>query len=138
MGNRMRTRARKLGYARGLLIIESITIGDELLKGMVVNTNTTFLSRHLYQAGYAVSRQTTLSDERESLRSGFKEALQRADLIIATGGLGPTLDDRTREVAAELFHSDFHFDQAIADEITRRFGKTIVSLRKSGDHPFKG
>jgi nicotinamide-nucleotide amidase len=137
MGNRTRTRARKLGYTRGLMIIESITIGDELLKGMVVNTNTTFLSRHLFQAGYAVSRQTTLSDERESLRSGFKEALQRADLIIATGGLGPTLDDRTREVAAELFHSDFHFDQAIADEITRRFGKTIVSLENQATIPSK-
>ena len=119
------------------MIIELISIGDELLKGITVNTNAAFLSRHLQQNGYAVSRQTTLSDQRESLLAGFKDALERADLVIATGGLGPTLDDQTRHVAAELFHSDFRFDQTIADDITRRFSGMNVSMEDQATVPTK-
>jgi nicotinamide-nucleotide amidase len=119
------------------MIIELISIGDELLSGKIVNTNAAFLSRHLQKNGYVVSRQITLSDEKKSLGAGLKEALQRADLVIATGGLGPTLDDRTREIAAELFHSDFHFDPAIADDIQRRFGKAIVSMENQATVPSK-
>lgn len=119
------------------MIIELISIGDELLKGITVNTNAAFLSRHLQQNGYAVARQTTLSDQRASLLAGFKEALERADLVVATGGLGPTLDDQTRHVAAELFHSDFHFDQAIADDIARRFSGMNVSMEDQATVPSK-
>ena len=117
--------------------IELISIGDEILKGITVNTNAIFLCRHLQQRGYAISRQTTLPDQPETLKSGFIEALKRADLVIATGGLGPTLDDRTREIAAELFHSDFHFDQAIADDIKRRFGENIASEKDQATIPSK-
>jgi nicotinamide-nucleotide amidase len=120
-----------------MMMIELISIGDELLKGSIVNTNAAFLSRQFMEAGYAVSRQTTLPDEREALAKGFAEALQRADVVIATGGLGPTLDDRTREVAAELFHSDFYFDQALADDIKRRFGNRTVSLENQATVPSK-
>ena len=119
------------------MIIELISIGDELLKGIAVNTNAAFISRHLEQDGYSVSRQTTLPDERESLARGLKEAMLRADLVIATGGLGPTLDDRTRQIAAELFHSDFHFDQVIADDLKRRFGNMNVSIEDQATVPKK-
>lgn len=119
------------------MIIELISIGDELLKGSVVNTNAAYISRHLLQAGYPVARQTTLADHRESLEEGFKEALQRAELVIATGGLGPTLDDQTREIVAELFHSDFHLDKMVADDIKRRFGNRIVSLENQATVPSK-
>jgi nicotinamide-nucleotide amidase len=119
------------------MIIELISIGDELLKGNTIDTNAPFLSRHLLQAGYAVARQTTLPDQPESLRVGLKEILQRADLVIATGGLGPTLDDRTREVVAEIFHSDFYFDQAVADDIKSRFENRIVSLEDQAMVPSK-
>jgi nicotinamide-nucleotide amidase len=119
------------------MIIELILIGDELLKGSVINTNAAFLSRELRLEGYAVSRQTTLPDQRESLTNGFTEALQRADLVIATGGLGPTLDDRTREIVAELFHSDFHFDPEVADDIKQRFGNRDVSLDNQATVPSK-
>ena len=119
------------------MIIELISIGDELLKGAIVNTNVAFICRHLRQAGYSVARQTILPDESKALSAGFREALQRADLILATGGLGPTLDDRTREVVAELFHSDFHLDQAIAEEIKRRFGKVSVQVENQATVPSK-
>ena len=119
------------------MIIELISIGDELLKGFIVNSNAAFLSRHLQQSGYSVVRQTTLPDESVSLTRGLKEAMQRADLVICTGGLGPTLDDRTRQIAAELFHSDFHFDQAIADDLKRRFGNMNVSIEDQATVPKK-
>jgi nicotinamide-nucleotide amidase len=119
------------------MIIELITIGDEILKGVIVNTNAAFLSRHLQQNGYAISRQTTLPDENKALATGLKEAIQRADLVIATGGLGPTLDDRTRQIAAELFHSDFHFDQTVASDIKRRFGDMVVSMEDQATVPSK-
>lgn len=119
------------------MIIELISIGDELLKGVTVNTNATFLSRHLEQNGYRVSRQTTLPDQQELLRAGLQEALKRTDLVITTGGLGPTLDDRTRQIAADLFDSDFHFDQEVAGDIKRRFGETPVSLEDQATVPNK-
>jgi nicotinamide-nucleotide amidase len=119
------------------MIIELISVGDEILRGAIVNTNTAFISRHLLLAGYPVARQTALPDEEKALEAGFREAFQRADLIIATGGLGPTLDDRTREVAAELFHSDFYLDQTIAEDIKRRFGKISVQVENQATVPSK-
>jgi nicotinamide-nucleotide amidase len=117
--------------------IELISIGDEVLKGNIVNTNATFLSRQLLDAGYVVSRQSTLPDEREALAMGLQEAMGRADLILATGGLGPTLDDLTRGVAAKIFHSDFHFDQTIADDIKRHFGDRVTSIEDQATVPTK-
>jgi nicotinamide-nucleotide amidase len=119
------------------MIIELVSIGDELLKGSIVNTNAAFLSRQLLNAGYEVFRQTTLPDAREGLSQGLQEALNRADLVLATGGLGPTLDDITRAVAAKLFHSDFHFEEAIADDIKRRFGSRVTSHEDQATVPTK-
>jgi nicotinamide-nucleotide amidase len=119
------------------MIIELISIGDELLKGSIVNTNLAFISRHLRLAGYATLRHTVLPDENKALRAGFREALLRADLILSTGGLGPTLDDRTREVAAELFHCDFHLDRAVAEDIKRRFANVRVDLENQATIPSK-
>jgi nicotinamide-nucleotide amidase len=119
------------------MIIELISIGDELLKGITINTNAAYLSCHLQRNGYTVARQTTLSDERASLSLGLKEALQRADLIIVTGGLGPTLDDHTREIAALLFHSDFRFDQTVAEDLKRRFGDALISMQDQSSVPRK-
>lgn len=101
--------------------IEIISIGDEILKGRIINTNASFLSQLLQKNGYIVSRQTTLPDHRELLSLGLKEALSRSDLVICTGGLGPTLDDLTREASAEVFHSDFYIDQNLADELKKRY-----------------
>ncbi len=119
------------------MIVELISIGDELLKGSIVNTNLAFISRHLRLAGYPVARHTVLPDENKALSAGFQEALQRADLIISTGGLGPTLDDRTRVVAAELFDCDFHFDQTVAEDIKRRFANVRVDVENQATIPSK-
>lgn len=83
--------------------IEIAAIGNEVLRGMVVNTNGAYLGRRLDEEGWAVSRQTTLPDERAPLIEGLEEALKRSSIVVATGGIGPTLDDITYECASTLF-----------------------------------
>lgn len=83
--------------------VELITIGDEVLRGLTVNSNTAFLSRFLTDRGYSISRHTTLPDDVEKIRSLLECAMRRSAFVIVTGGLGPTLDDLTREAAAPLF-----------------------------------
>lgn len=83
---------------------EIVAVGTELLLGDIVNTNAQYLSRELAAMGIGVYRQTVVGDNEERLLSTFKEALDRCDLIITTGGLGPTNDDITKETAAKFFN----------------------------------
>lgn len=117
--------------------IEVIAIADEILKGMIVNTNSSYISASLASVGLGVTRHTVLSDDPVLLRQGLKEALNRADIVICTGGLGPTLDDVTRSIAAEIFSSDFQFRQEIADDLAQRFGKDLSSLKDQATVPSK-
>jgi nicotinamide-nucleotide amidase len=86
--------------------LEIVSIGNEVLEGHTVNTNAAFLSRELYQLGYTVRRHTVLPDQVETIERGLKEAMSRAPLVIATGGLGPTIDDLTRSAARRLFDEE--------------------------------
>lgn len=82
---------------------EIISVGSELLLGQIVNTNAQFLSRHLAEMGVNVFYQTVVGDNSDRLLSTIQKAEERADLIIFTGGLGPTRDDLTKEtIAAHL------------------------------------
>lgn len=100
--------------------IEILSIGNELLTGRTLNTNATFICKQLHAAGYAVFSQTTLPDEKEPLKRALSEALLRSSFVIATGGLGPTLDDLTREVAADLFGRKHSFHPEVAKGIEKR------------------
>jgi competence/damage-inducible protein CinA-like protein len=81
--------------------IEIICTGDEVLTGKIVNTNFSYMSQKLEDAGLAVYWETTVGDDRESLRRAFQLAGGRADAVIVNGGLGPTIDDLSQEVAAQ-------------------------------------
>lgn len=83
--------------------IALLSIGSELLKGQTLNTNATFLSRELTEAGYTCTIATTVHDSPQEIKEGIAYALSQADIVIGTGGLGPTLDDLTESVAKELF-----------------------------------
>ncbi|MCX6990662.1 MAG: CinA family nicotinamide mononucleotide deamidase-related protein [Chlamydiae bacterium] len=117
--------------------IEVIAIAEEILKGMIINTNSSYISATLSRLGWSSSRHTVLPDEKEALTEGLKEALARSDLVITTGGLGPTLDDITRHVAAELFSSDFTFNKEIAEDLAKRYGKDLPSLADQATVPTK-
>src|SRR5215510_7625177 len=81
--------------------IEIICTGDEVLTGKIVNTNFSYMTQKLEDVGLAVEWETTVGDDRENLLLAFKLAGQRADAVIVNGGLGPTVDDLSQEIAAE-------------------------------------
>jgi nicotinamide-nucleotide amidase len=81
--------------------IEIICTGDEVLTGKIVNTNFSYMSQKLEDVGLSVHWGTTVGDDRESLLQAFQLAAQRADAVIVNGGLGPTVDDLSQEVAAQ-------------------------------------
>lgn len=102
--------------------IEVIAIGNEILSGNTVNTNAAFISNELLKAGLSVYRHTVLSDEESQLREGLTEGLKRSDVVLTTGGLGPTYDDTTRKVVARLFGTGFTFHPEIAADLKERYG----------------
>src|ERR671923_1716693 len=81
--------------------IEVICTGDEVLTGKIVNTNFSYISQKLEDVGLSVRWGTTVGDDRQTLLQAFRAAGERADAVIVNGGLGPTIDDLSQEVAAE-------------------------------------
>jgi nicotinamide-nucleotide amidase len=94
------------------LDIELINTGSELMLGRVLNTHQQWICRKLADHGYVVTSQITIGDAGPGIQRAVREALSRADLVITTGGLGPTSDDLTREVIAELLHRKLIEDKA--------------------------
>lgn len=103
--------------------IELINTGTELLLGQVLNTHQQWLCRQLAQRGYLVTTQITTSDSADAIRDAVSAALHRADLIITTGGLGPTSDDRTRDCIAELLGRKLQVDHAVLAHIEDFFAQ---------------
>lgn len=103
--------------------IEIINTGAELLLGYVLNTHQQWLCRELFQRGFLVSRQTAVTDAALDIETTVREAMARADLIITTGGLGPTSDDRTRDLIAGLLQRPLREDPAILARIEAFFGR---------------
>lgn len=101
--------------------VEIITTGAELLLGSVINTHQQWLSSRLTELGFDVVRHTTVSDKAEEIKSAVAEALERADIVITTGGLGPTSDDRTRDAIADLACKKLIFDEKVAAHIREYF-----------------
>ena len=95
-----------------MITAEIITIGDELLIGQVVDTNSAFIARELDRIGISVFQITSVSDDRRHILTALEEASRRVSLVLTTGGLGPTKDDITKEVFAEytedqlVFHAE--------------------------------
>ncbi|MGH9675544.1 MAG: competence/damage-inducible protein A [Candidatus Acidiferrum sp.] len=100
---------------------EIIAVGSELLTPDRIDTNSLFLTEELNKIGIEVVRKSILGDNRELLGAAFKEALERVELIIASGGLGPTEDDLTRETVAELLGRKLRRDNEILRYIEGRF-----------------
>ncbi len=101
--------------------IEIINTGSELMLGRVLNTHQQWLCRQLSDLGYVVMRQVAVSDEGTQIQTAVREALTRADLIITTGGLGPTSDDRTRDLIAELLGTELICNDEVLARITTFF-----------------
>ncbi|MED3563352.1 competence/damage-inducible protein A [Bacillus xiapuensis] len=103
---------------------EIIAVGSELLLGQIVNTNARFISQHLADAGINVYYHTVVGDNPSRLKAVIKVAESRSDLIIFTGGLGPTKDDLTKETIAKHIGKELIFDETALESIEAYFKKT--------------
>lgn len=101
--------------------VEIINIGDELLIGQVVNTNAADMAKMLNKAGFDVRKTSVIGDEAEIIRSSLQSAMQRADVVLITGGLGPTKDDITKKVLAEEFDSSLVMNEQVRTHVERYF-----------------
>ena len=104
------------------MIAEIISIGDELLVGQVVNTNATWIAQHLHETGIPVKQISAISDDAEEIKKALDLAFSRADVILVTGGLGPTKDDITKHTLCAYFDTRLVFHQPSYDNIVRLFG----------------
>ena len=102
---------------------EIISVGTEILLGDILNTNTYYLSNELAAIGVEVYYQTTVGDNEERLLKTLSESLKRSDLVICTGGLGPTEDDITKEVCAKYLGYDLEINEDSWNKIKRYFDK---------------
>ena len=121
---------------------EIISVGTELLLGNILNTNAQYLSRELADLGITVQRESTIGDNHGRLADFVNEAKSRCDLLVFTGGLGPTADDLTKETVAACFGDELAFDEAEWKKITRFFARsgreTTPNNRKQAMVPTKG
>lgn len=101
--------------------VDIITIGDELLIGQTVNTNAAWIGQQLSLNGMNIARSTTISDTKEEILAAITEAFERSQLIIMTGGLGPTKDDITKETLCEFFDSELELKQDVLKRIESYF-----------------
>ena len=97
---------------------EIISVGTELLLGNILNTNAQFLSQELAALGITVQRQSTIGDNHDRLAEWVEAAKARADLLVFTGGLGPTADDLTKETVAACYGDSLTFDPEEWEKIT--------------------
>ena len=96
---------------------EIITIGDELLIGQVVDTNSAWMAERLNEAGICLHQVTSVHDDRQHILTALDEAFSRADIVLTTGGLGPTKDDITKHVLCEYFHTTLVEDPTVREHI---------------------
>jgi nicotinamide-nucleotide amidase len=116
------------------MVAEIISIGDELLIGQVVNTNASWIARQLHENGISVGAINSIPDDADRIKEALADSLERADVIILTGGLGPTKDDITKMTLCEFFGTGLEWHQPTLDNIIELFGsKGIPVLEKNRD-----
>ena len=102
---------------------EIIAVGSELLTPYRIDTNSLFLTAELNRLGVRVMRKTVVGDNRQELREALEHALSHAEIVVCSGGLGPTVDDLTRETVAELLGRKLVRNEEILRGIQERFRK---------------
>ena len=116
------------------ILAELLTIGDEILYGQIVDTNSQWMSVELDKVGIKVIRKTTVGDVESEILTAFAEAESRADIILITGGLGPTSDDLTKPLLAKYFNCEMKIHPEALGELTEFFrsrGREITDTIKS-------
>src|SRR5215469_3427311 len=112
------------------MVVELINTGTELMLGRVLNTHQQWLCRQMSDLDWVVSRQVAVADTAQDIQTATREALGRADVVIVTGGLGPTSDDLTRDLIAQLLGKKLRLDEEILAHIQRRFAARKLPMPK--------
>ncbi|CAN5336109.1 competence/damage-inducible protein A [soil metagenome] len=116
-----------------LITAELLTIGDEILYGQIVDTNSQWMSVELDKIGIKVLRKTSIGDKKEEILTAFAEAEKRVDVVLITGGLGPTSDDITKPCLAEYFNCELKMHEEALAEVTEFFisrGREITEINR--------
>ncbi len=100
-----------------------LTIGDEILIGQIIDSNSSWMGRELNLRGIRVTGRSSVGDTREAILAGIQHAATQANVVIMTGGLGPTKDDITKKTLAEMFESDMYLDEPTLERIKGYFVK---------------
>ncbi|MCL1795326.1 MAG: competence/damage-inducible protein A [Clostridia bacterium] len=106
------------------MIAEIVSVGTELLLGQIVNSDAQYLARRLSEAGVTLHHQTTVGDNPDRLREAIEVALSRADIVITTGGIGPTADDITKELSAEALGLPMTMNEEAARQLRAWFERS--------------
>ena len=121
------------------MFAEIITIGDEILIGQIVDTNSAWMAQQLNEIGIKVKQISSVSDDKQHILDALDEARKRADIILITGGLGPTKDDITKHTLAEYFKSELVLNEealANVERIFARFNRPVTEVnRKQAELP---
>ncbi|MEP2023291.1 MAG: competence/damage-inducible protein A [Reichenbachiella sp.] len=115
------------------IFAEVLTIGDEILYGQILDTNSKWISRELDDIGIKVRRKTSIGDKKSEITNALDESLNRSDIILITGGLGPTKDDITKKTLAEYFNMELELNPSAledVEDIFRRFGKELTEINR--------
>ena len=118
---------------RRMISAEILCVGTELLLGDIINTNASFIARELSKIGISMYHQTVVGDNAERLKDAVRCALSRSDILITSGGLGPTYDDITKETVAEALGKDMYYDEATAERIHRYFERIGRKMPQSNE-----
>lgn len=113
------------------MIAEILSIGTELLLGQIVNTDAQFLARKLSALGITLYHQTTVGDNPQRVQEALRQAISRSDLVITTGGLGPTEDDLTKEMVAEVFGLEMQLHEESLHHIENYFSAMNRSMTEN-------
>jgi nicotinamide-nucleotide amidase len=108
--------------------VELLTIGDEILTGHTVDTNASWLAGQLTEAGFTILYQSSVGDDLDTMESAIRLAMKRADIVIATGGLGPTDDDLTKRAIVKVFKRNLIFHEDILESLKQRYAARGIEM----------
>lgn len=109
------------------MLAEIITIGDEILIGQIIDTNSAFIAKELNKIGISVYQITSVQDERKHILNAFADAAKRVDIVLVTGGLGPTKDDITKHTFCEFFNDELVENAEVLAHVEELFAKYITT-----------
>lgn len=115
------------------IFAEVLTIGDEILYGQILDTNTKWISRELDDIGIKVRRKISIGDKKQEILDALDECLRRSDIVLITGGLGPTKDDITKKTLAEYFDMELELEPSALEDVQdifNRFGKELTEINR--------